>query len=284
MKRRQGVGDLHVTDLQVPTETHDHVAGQPMGLWLGEGVPNALAARALLHRLASHYSNTNWVVMGPVSSACFFEMDACVAAYVPLIGLQVRRPSQSRLAHWWATRQQLRKLRAIGLQRVFGLQPNEHRQWVALGRLLDCPCHAVLGAVDEFLSLPHPVLEAGPSALAYATHVFRRAQPHKLKEVLFAHLNSADLNSLNAIQADFDSIWVVDSTSAERVLAVLSELPDFMQRRLAEKHPDWHWVTMPQAFGLLGYADRVITTNTDITLIGREMGREALFVLDKTHS
>lgn len=255
-----------------------------LGVWFGEGVANALMARALLYRLAAHYSNADWVLLGPADSACFFEMDRPVTVFIPLLGLQRRRPSQSRLAYWWSARQQRRRLRAVGLQRVFGVQPEGHKEWIFLGRQLHCPCHPVRGSLDAFLSLPHPTLQAGPSALAYSTHIFRSTPPHKIKEVLFVGLHATDSQSLSALQASLDSIAEVNSVYVERVVAVLSELPDFMQRRLAEKHPDWHWVTVTQAFGLLGYADRVVAATNDITLIGHEMGRGALFVLDKTHS
>ena len=256
----------------------------PMGLWINEGVGNALAARALLHHLAAHESNAEWVVLGPASSAAFFEMDAPVAAYIPLLGMQSRRPAQWRITHWWSARQQRQQLRAVGLQRVFGVRPAGHKEWLSLSRQLHCPFLAVLGALDAFLELPHPILQAGPSALAYATHVFRGTPPNKSKEVLFVELRASDTTSLNKLQVDVDRLAKHESASVERVIAVVSELPEFMQRRLAQNHPDWHWVTMTQAFGLLGYADRVIGTNIDITLIGQEMGRGALFVLDKTHS
>jgi len=261
-----------------------HNAAQPMGLWVGEGVGNALAARALLYHLDSHYRGQQWVVLGPAGSACYFEMDSPVAAYIPLLGLSAHRPAQWRLSHWWATRKQQRALRAVGLLMVFGVRPQGHKAWLAVGRNLGCPLHAVSGSLDHFLRLKHPVLQAGPSALAYATHVFRHTLPNQHKEVVFVDLVAGDGLSANMAAAVPELAFQHESAPVKRVVAVLSDLSGLMQRRLAAKHPDWHWVSMAQAFGLLGYADRVVGTHPDITLIGREMAREALFVLDKTHS
>lgn len=264
------------------------------GLWFGNGLDNALAARAVLGDLQTDNPGADWVLFGPRDSLFLFEMDERVPVYIPLRALEPRRPAQSRLSYYLEKRTQSKKLRGLGLVQCFGvavlqrtaLQDTTARKlfehalsMLGVGGELLHKAHA------EFAMLPRPELQAGPQALAFATRLYRKVPPNQPKHLLLlGQLNDQD-ESVEVQWQQAKQMLVTGSESVATVnliTAVITLGNRLMARHLAKAHPDWLQVDAAQAMGLIAYADRVICCSGAITRICVEMGRSDRLLLGKS--
>lgn len=260
-----------------------------LGLWVGPGISDALVARALLVKLASFYPKADWVVFSNRANLCFFEMDPRMSAYIPLMSLDARRPAQGRFGHWLAARAQYKKLKALGLHGTwaagFGEAPAQYT------RFAQQVCQAasavwVHAPAQEWLQLPTPLLDAGASALAHATRLYRSVNP-ALQKVLcvlgrVGSLEQSHLAQLKqrmqAVQAELGQQAGIHLQTCALLEGV--EAGGVLARRLAaEMGQNCQLVGLSELLGLLAYADQVRVSDPDITRICIEMGRQKqLFV------
>lgn len=255
-----------------------------IGVWFDAGLENALAARAALGGLQAEHPGADWVLLGPRESLFLFEMDERISAYIPLRALEPRRPAQSRLSYFLEKRAQYKKLRGLQLDLCLGVSVSPvGKQFQHLLNLLNVSGRFIGHDLPVFLSSPRPELQAGAQALALATRHYRLTPPYALKVLLV-------LSSEPGQGLGLDAQW----STAQHILAregfehvttaVLGGNDKLQARQLAQAHPDWLRLDLPQTMGFLAYADRVITFSPNVTRICGEMGRSDRLVLDKKDS
>lgn len=267
--------------------------GKPrIGLWFGNGLENALAARAALGHLQVERPNADWVLFGPRESLHVFEMDNRVSGYIPLRSFESRRAAQSRLSFYLEKRNQFKKLRGLQLddciavavcsgdERADQLTAKEfQKDFSRLGVGGRC----LLKPLEWFLAIERPTLQAGPTALAFATQHHRKSPPNLPKYLVL-------LSEYEETNMTLEQQWVrVQACENLRrnvhlTIAAIVTGNRLNARQVAKSHPDWLQINKAQAMGLIAYADGVISVSGDITLICQEMGREALLLLGKSDS
>lgn len=255
-----------------------------MGLVVGPTIAQALDARLALYGLAAVRPDVDWVLLGPKALFCLFEMDALAAAHIPLLAAEPLRQGQPRLGRWWQVRRQHRKLATLAwhgvIAPVLQQQPVvEPAGWLTrlLKALHPVPVHNYSAELA-----PHPappVLQAGASALAWATRLMRQADPRDAKVLTF-------WPGVNALAAAHRSGVVPGQQAGEfQVHAVWRDpvqpvLQARQARALAEQTGvRCELVDLPQALGLLAYADRVKAHCPNIPRICAEMGRQDRLLL-----
>ncbi len=265
---------------------------QRIGVWFGQGLHNALAARAALGQLQAEYPGADWVLFGPRSNLFLFEMDERVPVYIPLRALEPRRPAQTRLSYYLEKRAQFRKLRGLKLDLCIGISatvPSPElnlqtaKQFQHVQKILGIDGMFIQQELSDFLQAERPLLQAGPQALAYATQLYRKTSPGLPKAValLYAEENAPSLDlQWQALQSNLTQL---NSNVHLTVAAVIGE-NRLLARQLNTSQPAWLQLALPQAMGLIAYADRVITSSEVITLICAEMGRSDRLLLVKSHS
>lgn len=263
-----------------------------IGVWFGQGLPSALAARAALGQLQAEYPGADWVLFGPGDSLFLFEMDERVPDYIPLKSLEPRRPAQTRLSYYLEKRGQFKKLRSLQLDLCFGVsalaRSPEVNQQVAgqfqqAQQMLGVGGQFMQQELSDFLRAERPLLQAGPQALAYATQLYRKTSPGLSKAVVLLHTdkNAGDLDlQWQAVQS---RLALIGDKVHLTVAAVIGD-NRLLTRQLSTTHPAWLQLGLPQATGLIAYADRVISASEVITLICDEMGRSDRLLLDKSDS
>lgn len=267
-------------------------ASQRIGVWFGQGLHSALAARAAWGQLQAEYPGADWVLFGPLGRLFLFEMDERVPAYIPLRALEPRRPAQSRLSYYLEKRAQFKKLRGLKLELCIGvsaldasLELNQlaAAQFQHVQKMLGVGGKFIQQELSVFLQAERPLLQAGPQALAYATQLYRKTPPSLIKAValLYAEENAPGLDM--QWQALHDNLAQLGSNVHLTVAAVVGD-NRLLARQLSTHHPDWLQLGLPQAMGLIAYADRVISASEAITLICAEMGRSDRLLLVKSHS
>ena len=169
---------------------------QRIGVWFGQGLHNALAARAALGQLQVEHPGADWVLFGPRSSLFLFEMDERVPVYIPLRALEPRRPAQTRLSYYLEKRAQFKKLRGLKLNLCIGVSaladlPEQNQQADAqfqhVQKMLGVGGQFMQQELSGFLRAERPMLQAGPQALAYATQLYRKTSPSLIKAVALLH-------------------------------------------------------------------------------------------------
>lgn len=261
-----------------------------VGLWFGAGLENALAARAALGRLMHKYPDAEWVLFGPPGSLFLFEMDERVSAYIPLKSLQARRPSQGWLSHYLAQRAQYKKLGGLQLNACEGVavsqpSPEDTKHTLnLLGRLsrsLGTRVCLWQESLDEFLQIPRPVLQAGPQALAFATHHHRTTAPNAVKHLIILD-GTHSLPSLQSQLQGLQANLVSNQAVVHLTIAVLIENNRLTSRELGRQQPNWLQVDTAQAMGLMAYSDRVLTPHRLLCFLCEEMGRVNHLMLVKS--
>ncbi|WP_291813368.1 hypothetical protein [Limnobacter sp.] len=265
---------------------------QRIGVWFGQGLHNALAARAALGQMQVEHPGADWVLFGPRSSLFLFEMDERVPVYIPLRALEPRRPAQTRLSYYLEKRAQFKKLRGLKLDLCIGLSASvplpelnlqAATQFQHVQKMLGIGGKFMQQELSVFLQAERPLLQAGPQALAYATQLYRKTSPSLIKAValLYAEENAPSLDlQWQALQR---SLAQLGGNTYLTVAAVVGE-NRLLARQLSASQPGWLQLGLPQAMGLIAYADRVITSSEVITLICAEMGRSDRLLLVKSHS
>jgi hypothetical protein len=255
-----------------------------IGVWFDTGLENALAVRAALGGLQAEYPGADWVLLGPRESLFLFEMDERISAYIPLRALEPRRPAQSRLSFFLEKRGQYKKLRGLQLDFCIGVSVTQiGKQFQHFLKLLNVSGRFICHDLSEFQSNPRPELQAGAQALALATQHYRMLQPHALKALLL-------LSDEPGPSLGLDEQWKAARNILARegigqvTTAVLCSKNKLLVRQLAQAHPDWLRLDLPQTMGFLAYADRVISFSPNITRICCEMGRSDRLVLVKKDS
>lgn len=264
-----------------------------IGLWFGQGIDNALAARAALGQLQAQYPGADWVLLGPQSSFFLFEMDPRVPAYIPLLALEPRRAAQTWFMYFLEKRTQFKKLRALQFHKCIGVsvvlpdaQSNHQiqQQFLHLQKILRADGSFIQDKLMVFLAHSHPPLQAGPQALAFATHYHRKLAPKTTKLlVLLVDLDEQGRPPLQqwlALQASVVAFQPAHVT----VGVIMGSGNRLLLRQIGETHPEWQLLNMPQAIGFVAYADRVITLSSMVTRICQEMGRSEQLLLAKTNS
>lgn len=267
-------------------------ASQRIGVWFGQGLHSALAARATLGPLQAEHPGADWVLFGPLGRLFLFEMDERVPAYIPLRALEPRRPAQSRLSYYLEKRAQFKKLRGLKLELCIGVSaldasPELNQlaaaQFQHVQKMLGVGGKFVQQELSVFFQAERPLLQAGPQALAYATQLYRKTPPSLTKAVvlLYAEENTPSLDmQWQALQC---SLAQLGGNTYLTVAAVVGE-NRLLARQLSASQPGWLQLGLPQAMGLIAYADRVISASEAITLICAEMGRSDRLLLVKSHS
>ena len=257
---------------------------QRIAVWFGTGLNNALAARAALGAFQAEYPGADWVLLGPRESLFLFEMDSRISAYIALRALEPRRPAQSRLSFFLEKRAQYKKLQGLQLDLCLGVSVNQaDKPFQQVLRLLKVSGRLVCNSLPQFLSSPRPELQAGPQALALATHHYRMVPPNALKVLVLLVEEPGQVLGLEAQWHNAQNMLACGGI-AQATTAVVCSNGKLQARQLALAHPDWLRLDMPQAMGFLAYADRVITFSPDITRICSEMGRADRLLLDKKDS
>jgi hypothetical protein len=252
-----------------------------IGLWFDKGLHGALAARAALGQLQAAHPGADWVLFGPRGSLFLFEMDDRVPVYIPLRMLEPRRPAQPRLSYYLEKRAQFKKLRGLKLSLCIGVsvkaaKPELNQQAAAqfqhLQKMLGVGGQFIQQGLSGFLQAERPLLHAGPQALAYATQLYRKVSPGMNKAVALLYAEE-DANSLDsqwqALQSGIASL----ESNVHCTVAVIVGENRLLARQLNTGRPGWLQLGLPEAMGLIAYADRVITASEAITLICAEMGR-----------
>ncbi|MCQ8895138.1 hypothetical protein NQT62_01640 [Limnobacter humi] len=255
-----------------------------VGLAFGPSVVEAMDARHTITMLKAQYPQAGLVLLSSPGNKAWFELDTRVDAYIPLQGLQPRRPGQSRLGHWWASRAQLRKLQTLPLT-VFCLQPSPvpSRSAAFLNALARRMGHVPLlraGLEPQGGHTATPLLDAGAQALAQASRHYRTVDPTLRRRVVV--LGMAD-DAPHLLQ----SRWQGSQTGAAPathctgiVLVEPGRSVGLLAQRLCRSLPgavlalDWS-----STLGMLAYADEVKAWSPDVTRICREMGRENRLLL-----
>jgi len=266
---------------------------QRIGVWFGQGLHSALAARATLGPLQAEHPGADWVLFGPRGSLFLFEMDERVPVYIPLRALEPRRPAQPRLSYYLEKRAQFKKLRGLRLNLCIGVSaladlPEQNQQAAAqfqhVQKMLNVGGRFTQQDLSAFLHAERPLLQAGPQALAYATQLYRKTSPSLTKAVALLYAEENESTSLDlqwqALQA---SLAQLGGNAHLTVAAVVGD-NRLLARQLSTHHPDWLQLDLPQAMGLIAYADRVICASEVITLVCEEMGRSDRLLLVKSHS
>ncbi len=265
---------------------------QRIGVWFGQGLHSALAARAAWGQLQAEYPGADWVLFGPRGSLFLFEMDARVPVYIPLRALEPRRPAQTRLSYYLEKRAQFKKLRGLKLNLCVGVSaladlPEQNQQADAqfqhVQKMLGIGGKFIQQELSVFLQAERPLLQAGPQALAYATQLYRKTSPGLLKAVVLLFAEESEPGLDIQWQALHSSLVQLGSNVHLTVAAVVGD-NRLLARQLSTHHPDWLQLGLPQAMGLIAYADRVISASEAITLICAEMGRSDRLLLVKSHS
>lgn len=263
-----------------------------VGVWFGNGLDNALAARAALSELKVAHPNADWVVFGPSNSFFLFEMDGRVPVYISLKNLEARRAAQTRLSYYLETRAQFKKLRSLRLTTCLGISvlspvPSVNKlaiqQFKHVQKMLNVNGVLVQKSLPEYLAAERPLLQAGPQALAFATQLYRKIPPHLNKVVVLLHLGGS--------WQGLDAQWVASQRrlvgfgiTDHVTVAVIVADDRLSARRLNKTQPTWLQVNQQQAMGLVTYADQVICTTPQFTQICVEMGRSDRLVLVNSHS
>lgn len=267
-------------------------ASQRIGVWFGQGLHSALAARAAWGQLQAEYPGADWVLFGPRGSLFLFEMDARVPVYIPLRAFEPRRPAQTRLSYYLEKRAQFKKLRGLKLNLCIGVSASvplpelnlqAATQFQHVQKMLGIGGKFIQQELSVFLQAERPLLQAGPQALAYATQLYRKTSPSLIKAValLYAEENAPSLDlQWQALQC---SLAQLGGNTHLTVAAVVGE-NRLLARQLSASQPGWLQLGLPQAMGLIAYADRVISASEAITLICAEMGRSDRLLLVKSHS
>lgn len=267
-------------------------------LWVEPGLNSAVASRRVLLAMRAACPRVEWAVLGPKESMVFFEMEPAVAAFIPVLAMQARRPGQPRLAHWWQARQQLVKLGQLGMHAWVGVESVQAAKYHT-AKHGPSPLFATLAkriarhhpgapvlrcalAPPDALNLPaFAPLQLGPSALARATAMFRAWPPTVSKHVLvLGHTEEATV----VLQARHQQAMATLPTGAQALAVVLVYAPSMLVMRLRSNFPNWHFLNLAECLGVLAYADRVMGNAPWVTLLMGEMGRLDRMVLDKTHS
>lgn len=265
---------------------------QRIGVWFGQGLHNALAARAALGQLQVEHPGADWVLFGPRSSLFLFEMDERVPVYIPLRTLEPRRPAQTRLSYYLEKRAQFKKLRGLKLNLCIGVSaladlPEQNQQAAAqfqhVQKMLGVGGQFMQQELSGFLRAERPMLQAGPQALAYATQLYRKTSPSLIKAVALLYAEESEPGLDIQWQALHSSLVQLGSNVHLTVAAVVGD-NRLLARQLSTHHPDWLQLDLPQAMGLIAYADRVICASEVITLVCEEMGRSDRLLLVKSHS
>lgn len=276
---------------------------QRIGLWFGSSLDSALAARAVLGELQAEHPGASWVLFGPRSKLFLFEMDSRVAVYIPLRSTEPRRSAQSRLSYYFEKRAQFKKLRGLQLDECWGVSivsdtagnPNALKQFQQVQRSLGVGGQLIRRDMALFMTAKRPLLEAGPQALAFATHHHRRSAPDQLKVLVllcgaeegFEHSAASEFAEPNRqVRQQWQAAQTALSFSQPVVITVAAIIDGnrLLARQLTQTHPDWLQVDFAQAMGLIAYADRVISSSTAVTQICSEMGREDRLLLGKSNS
>lgn len=265
---------------------------QRIGVWFGQGFENALAARAALGQLQAEYLGADWVLFGPRESLFLFEMDERVPAYIPLKSLEPRRPAQSRLSYYLEKRAQFKKLRGLKIDLCIGVSASaslpELNQQAAVQfqhvqKMLGVDGRFIQQELPLLLQIERPLLLAGPQALAYATQLYRNVPPSSIKTVAFLDAAEGQANLEVKWQALQNHLPQPGSNVQLTVAAIVGD-NRLLARHLNDKYPQCLQLGMPQAMGLIAYADRVICASEAVTLICAEMGRSDRLLLVKSHS
>jgi hypothetical protein len=265
---------------------------QRIGVWFDRGFESALAIRAVLGQLQAEHPGADWVLFGPRGCLFLFEMDERVPVYIPLRALEPRRPAQTRLSYYLEKRAQFKKLHGLKLDLCIGVSalassPEVNQQAAEQFRhaqkMLGVGGQFIQQELSSFLPVEKPLLHAGPQALAYATQLYRKTSPGLIKAValLYAEEKASNLDSQwDAMQ---NSLTQLGSNTHLTVAAVIGD-NRLLARQLSASQPSWLQLALPQAMGLIAYADRVISASEVITLICAEMGRSDRLLLVKSHS
>lgn len=146
-------------------------ASQRIGVWFGQGLHNAMAARAAWGQLQAEYPGADWVLFGPQASLFLFEMDARVPVYIPLRALEPRRPAQTRLSYYLEKRAQFKKLRGLKLDLCIGVSalaalPEQNQQADAqfqhVQKMLGVGGQFMQQELPSFYALNGPCCRPGP--------------------------------------------------------------------------------------------------------------------------
>lgn len=259
---------------------------QPViGVVVGPSVAQALGIRRALFRLQQARPDADWVLLGPKPLFCLFEMDTVASAHIPLLAANPLRKGQPRLGHWWQVRRQHRKLAQLPWQAL--LAPASDSAAGGFGQAPDW----VPGLLKALRPVPvvdcpffndgpaPPLLQAGVSALAWATRLMRQANPRDLKvltvwptlnNMLQAHTHGAALGP----QAGVLTVHAVWRDTQQPLLQARQAKAVAQQTGVA-----CELVDLPQVLGLLAYADRVNAHCPVIPRICLEMGRQDRVVL-----
>jgi hypothetical protein len=252
-----------------------------IGLWVAPGFESALAARAILGELLMKYPDSDLLVLGSQENLFLFEMDRRISFHIPLIALAPKRPSEFRLLRWFEERNQLKKLRRLNLSQCVGvsvycvenaLNQKVVGQFGAFQNFLGIKGSLICKPLDVFLQYSRPVLQASPESLAFATQHYRAASPNLSRIVLLFDsagiaLDSLDLHYQNALAT------ICSEKMTHVMIAVVGNIDRLVARYVAKKYPSWMQLNLPQAMGLIAYADRVISFSKRVTQICIEMDR-----------
>lgn len=262
-----------------------------IGLWFGNGLENALAARAALGQLQAERPGADWVLFGPRESLYLFEMDNRVSGYIPLRSFESRRAAQSRLSFYLEKRNQFKKLHGLQLddciavavcsgdERADQLTAKEfQKDFNRLGITGLC----LQKPLEWFLAIERPTLQAGPEALAFATQHHRKSPPNLPKHLVLLSEYAAPRQSLEQQWANVQAFEGLGQ-GANLSIAAITTGNRLTARQITQTHPDWLQLNRAQAMGLIAYADGVISVSADVTLICQEMGRSSLLLLGKCH-
>ncbi|HEX4856647.1 MAG TPA: hypothetical protein VFV28_07525, partial [Limnobacter sp.] len=225
-----------------------------VALWFAEGLDNALAARGALEGLQAQHPDADWVLLGPKSSLCLFEMDNRVAAYIPLLSLGPRRPSQGWLSRFFETRTQYRQLRGVGFSQCMGVAVAEQatvqaggpfsrqasqKHFNQLKSALRVPGAFIEKSLHEFLQADRPLLQAGPQALAFATQLHRTSPPH-LQKLLVLLSDPAGRTDALLQQWGTAQHLLQQNAPAHITVAVMHSSGDrLLSRWLGKNQPNW---------------------------------------------
>lgn len=262
---------------------------QRIGVWFGQGLENALAARAALGKLQAEYPGADWVLFGPRESLFLFEMDDRVPVYIPLRALEPRRAAQTRLSFYLEKRAQFKKLRRLQLHLCFGVavlsSGAEQRQQAAEQfqralKMISTSGQWIEQEISLFMQEKRPLLQAGPQSLAFATQLHRHTPPHLGK--LLVLLDGVEIIALENQLLSAQSL-IKSEEAMHATVAVITTGDRLASRRLNALHSDWLQTSVAQAMGLIAYADRVICFSPAVTLVCQEMGRADRLLLVKSN-
>lgn len=270
-----------------------------IGIWCCGGLQESLAARRLLNTLHATHPQASLIVLGPRDSLAFFEMDKCVAAFLPLNALEPPRPTQGRVARYLENRASFKKLRGLQLDACVSVMPAENNafqsqiegSWRLFVRMLAFrPERAIAVQPSSANPVSHQAeaLQPGPQAIAYANKVYHHAPPRCVKVLVYLGKATESLSVLQ--QREEFARQLIERRRSELLGTMGHELfvstlvvttgNRLLRRQLMANLGSLTLVNWNQLIGHMAYVDWVLPVSPDITAIASEMDRQkAIFPL-----